>query len=123
MKTEKELTKFELKLMNILWDKKQAFVNDIIEALPEPKLANSTISTTMRKLVAKGFVGYESFSKNNRYYPMMSKENYTQVFMSRARDNFFGGSSLSMLSFFSKKAKLSDAEINELIDILNDIKK
>lgn len=120
---EKELTKFELKLMNILWDKGHAFVNDIIEALPEPKLANSTISTTMRKLVTKGFVGYESFNKSNRYYPQVSKEKYTQLFMSRAKDNFFGGSALSMLSFFTKKAKLSEEDINELIDILNEIKK
>lgn len=119
---EKELTKFELRLMNILWDKGQAFVNDIIEALPEPKLANSTISTTMRKLVTKGFVGYEPFNTSNRYYPVVSKEKYTQMFMSQARDNFFGGSSLSMLSFFSKKAKLSQSEIEELISILNNIK-
>ena len=56
---EKELTRVELQLMNILWDKKKAFVNDILEELPEPKPAYNTISTFMRILVNKGFVHHE----------------------------------------------------------------
>lgn len=120
---EKELTKFELKLMNILWDKENAFVNDIIAALPEPKPANSTISTMMRILVNKGFASFETFGKNHRYYPLVSREGYTRSFMRNTRDNFFGGSFKSMVSFFAKDEKLSKGDIDELIEILNESKK
>ncbi|MDH8702209.1 BlaI family penicillinase repressor [Dysgonomonadaceae bacterium PH5-43] len=120
---EKELSKLELKLMNILWDKEHAFVSEIIDELPTPKLANSTISTMMRILVTKEFVGFETFGKSNRYYPLISKSDYTRNFMKKTKENFFAGSFKSMMSFFASEEKLSDKEIDELIQILNDCKK
>lgn len=119
---EKDLTKLELKLMNILWDKKQAFVNDIIEEMPDPKPAYTTVSTMMRILVKKEYVAYEAFGKSHRYYPLIEKEKYTKVFLRSTRDNLFGGSYKSMISFFAKSEKLSQAEVSELIDILNQTK-
>lgn len=120
---EKELSKFELRLMNILWEKGSAFVNEIIESLPHPKPANSTISTMMRILVTKEFAGFEVCGKSNRYYPLIAKEEYTRTFLRKTRDNFFGGSFKSMMSFFASDEKLSEKEIDELIQILNDCKK
>lgn len=119
---DKELTRLELKLMNILWDKEKAFVNDIIEVMPEPKPAYSTVSTMMRILVQKGYAGFEPFGKSHRYYPMMAKEEYSRAFLRHTRDNLFGGSYKSMISFFAESEKLSDAELKELIGILNDSK-
>lgn len=115
---EKELTKFELKLMNILWDKGHAFVNDMIAALPDPKPANSTISTMMRILVNKGFASFEIYGKNHRYYPLVAREAYTRSFMRNVRDNIFGGSAGSMLSFFVQEEWLSEQENEELMGIL-----
>ena len=123
MEMERELTKFELKLMNVLWDRGTAFVNEIIDTMPAPKPANSTISTMMRILVSKGFAGYETFGKSNRYYPLVSREEYTRTFMRHTRDNFFGGSFKSMMSFFAEDEKLSAKEIDELIGILHECKK
>lgn len=119
---EIDLTKFELKLMNILWDKEKAFVNDIIEMLPEPKPAYTTISTMMRILVKKQYVGYEAFGKSHQYHPLIQKEDYTQAVLRHTKDNLFGGSFRSMISFFAESERLSSAEIEELIDILNDAK-
>lgn len=119
---EKELTKFELKLMNILWDKQKAFVNDIIEMLPEPKPANSTISTMMHILVKKGYAAFETFGKSHQYYPVISRDKYSRMFLRNTRDNLFGGSYKSMISFFAESEKLSSSEIDELIDILNKTK-
>ncbi len=119
---ERELTKFELKLMNILWDKEKAFVNDVIDVLPEPKPAYSTISTMMRILVTKGYAGYEAFGKSHRYYPLVKKEDYSRAFLRNTRDNLFGGSYVSMMSFFAEAENLSKDEIQELIDILNESK-
>lgn len=41
----RELTRAELEIMQILWDEKNAFVNDILERMPEPKPAYNTVST------------------------------------------------------------------------------
>jgi len=116
---DKELTKLELKLMNILWDKHEAFVNDIIETFPDPKPAYTTISTMMRILVKKGYVSYEAFGKSHRYYPLVSKKNYTRTFFKHTKDNLFGGSFKSMISFFAESEKLSSSDINDLLEILD----
>lgn len=117
---EKELTKVELQLMNVLWEKQEAYVNDILEELPEPKPAYNTVSTFMRILVAKGFVGFRAIGKGHQYYPIVSRESYMDFFLSGVKNTFFSGSLKSMISFFAKKEKLSPKEIEELLSIIND---
>jgi BlaI family transcriptional regulator, penicillinase repressor len=117
---EKELTKVELQLMNILWDKKAAFVNDVLEKLPEPKPAYNTISTFMRILVNKGFVGYKAFGKSHQYFPLISRETYMDYFLAGVKNSFFSGSFQSMISFFAKKEKLSKKEMEDILAMLNE---
>lgn len=117
---EKELTKVELQLMNVLWDMKAAFVNDVLEQLPEPKPAYNTVSTFMRILVTKGFVGYKTFGKSHQYYPLISREAYMDYFLSGVKNTFFRGSFQSMISFFAKKEKLSKKEMEDLLKMLNE---
>ena len=52
----KELTKAELQIMHLLWSKKKAYVNDLLDGMPEPKPAYNTVSTIVRILERKGFV-------------------------------------------------------------------
>jgi BlaI family transcriptional regulator, penicillinase repressor len=123
MEKIKELTKVELQLMNVLWDKEQGFVNDILAEIPEPKPAYNTVSTFMRILVNKGFVGYESSGKSHCYYPLISREEYMESFMSGVKNTFFSGSFRSMISFFAKKEHLSGSEIESIMKIIESSKK
>lgn len=88
MNEQKELTKAELRIMQVLWQKENAFVNEILQELEEPRPAYNTVSTVLRVLQNKGFVAYRSFGKNYQYYPLVSKESYTNRFMNRVVDNF-----------------------------------
>ena len=115
MNEQKELTKAELQIMQVLWQNENAFVNEILQELEEPRPAYNTVSTVLRVLQNKGFVAYRSFGKNYQYYPLVSKESYTNRFMNRVVDNFFSGSVKAMVSFFTKKEKMSVQEIDELI--------
>ena len=116
MNEQKELTKAELQIMQVLWQKENAFVNEILQELEEPRPAYNTVSTVLRVLQNKGFVAYRSFGKNYQYYPLVSKESYTNRFMNRVVDNFFSGSVKAMVSFFTKKEKMSVQEIDALIE-------
>lgn len=119
----KELTKAELQVMQILWGKEKAFVNEIREAMPEPRPAYNTISTVLRVLVEKEFVSYQSFGKTYQYYPIVEREDYMERYMNNVVNNFFSGSVKAVVSFFAKKEKLSSEEIDEIIDLLNENKK
>lgn len=116
----KELTKAELQIMQILWDKESAFVNDIIESMEMPKPAYNTVSTIVRILEQKGFVSHRNFGKSHEYFPIVSREDYTSSFMTSVLNNFFGNSVSQMVSFFSAKENLSVTEMEEIMTIIKE---
>ena len=114
---KQELTRAELEIMQILWKKECAFVNEIREEMPEPKPAYNTVSTIVRILEKKGVVAHEAFGKSHRYYPLVSKEEYTQSYMQNVVGNFFDNSFTRMFSFLTAKENLSAKEIEEIAAI------
>lgn len=111
----KEITKAEEEVMQVLWELDSAFVKDIIAELPEPKPAYNTVSTFIRILQQKGFVGHEPQGRSHKYYPIISKEAFTKATMKGMVSKYFSGSFKQMVSFFAKEEDLSLAELEQLI--------
>lgn len=110
----KELTKAEEQIMHELWRLKKAYVKDIIPKLPPPKPAYNTVSTIIRILEKKGFVGHVSKGKSYLYYPLIEKDTYKKNFMKNFVKNYFSDSFLNMVSFFAKDKDISVAELEEI---------
>ncbi len=118
--TYKPLTKAEEEIMQVLWRLKKGFVKEIVDEMPEPKPHYNTVSTIIKILADKGIVGFESLGKANRYFPLVDKEEYSKKTMKQFVKKYFEGSYSSMFSFFAKE---KDITIEELEDILQDLKK
>lgn len=118
----KELTKAEEQVMQVLWKLDGAFVNEVIEQLPEPKPAYNTVSTIIRILEKKGFVGFEAFGRAHRYHPIVAKDDYRQFSMGRMINNYFQGSFSEMVSFFVKENNLTVNEIDDIKKMIEDAK-
>ncbi len=116
---QQELTKAELEMMQVIWDKEKVLVHDILDVLPEPKPAYNTVSTIVRILEQKGFVGHKAYGRTYEYFALVSKEEYTQRYMATVLDNFFDGSLSRLVSFFSKQESISAGEQAEIIKMLN----
>lgn len=116
---QQELTKAELEMMQVIWDKEKVLVHDILNVLPEPKPAYNTVSTIVRILEQKGFVGHKAYGRTYEYFALVSKEEYTQRYMATVLDNFFDGSLSRLVSFFSKQESISAGEQAEIIKMLN----
>ena len=114
----KECTKAELQVIQFLWSMERAYVNDLLEMMPEPKPAYNTVSTIVRILEKKGFVSHESFGKTHRYYPMIDRDSYLNSMMKRILNSFFAGSVSNMVSFLSKKEGLSVDEVGKMMEII-----
>ena len=112
----KELTKAEEQIMQLLWEQKKAFVKDIVEKIPNPKPAYNTVSTIIRILEKKGFVGYTAYGKTHEYFPLVSRKDYTKMYMKNFMRNYFSGSFQEMVSFFAKEDKMSLADLDELVE-------
>ncbi|MBQ3130599.1 MAG: BlaI/MecI/CopY family transcriptional regulator [Bacteroidaceae bacterium] len=120
MENKKSLTKAELNVMNILWSKKEATVNEIIEVMSEPKPAYTTVLTVMQVLTRKGIVSPERRGKAHVFRPLLSREEYIDTFMQETRNVLFQGSLRSLFSYFVKSEKLSKEELNKILDEIND---
>jgi len=112
----KELTKAEEQIMQLLWEQEKAFVKDIVEKMPNPKPAYNTVSTIIRILEKKGFVGYTAYGKTHEYFPIVSRKDYTRTYMRNFMRNYFSGSFQEMVSFFAKDDNMSLSDLDELVE-------
>ena len=113
---QKTLTKAELRAMNILWDMGQATVNEIMERIPEPKPAYTTILTVMQVLTSKKIVGAQRRGKANVFRPLISREQYLDGFMEETRNTLFKGSLKNLILYFARKEKISKEELLEILE-------
>lgn len=113
-----ELTQAELQIMQVVWAKERVFVKDVLAEMPEPKPAYNTVSTFIRILEKKGFIGHTAYGKTYEYYPLIPKEEYTGTYMTGVLNNFFGGSLSRLVSFFSDNKGISLEEADEILKML-----
>ena len=108
------LTKAEEQIMQVLWKLENALVKEIITALPIPKPAYNTVSTIIRILEKKDFVGHKSLGKKYEYFPLVSKKEYRKSQFGGFVRNYFEDSYKSLASFFTKEENLSLEELEEI---------
>lgn len=117
---EIKLTDSEKVLMEILWEKKTVFMKDILEAYPEPKPAATTTATLLKRMQNKELIGYKLYGNSREYYPKVEKGEYFKEEMTSMIDRFFNSSVTQFASFFTSNAKLSQKELKELRDIIDE---
>lgn len=118
-----KLTNKEEEIMRVLWKLNQAFVKEVVAELPDPKPHYNTISTVIRNMEDKGFIGHEAFGKSHRYFPAISQEEYKKTFMHKTIQHYFEDSYKNVVSFFAKEEKISVSELKEIISIIEKNKK
>lgn len=120
MKDKKTLTKAEMQVMGILWTMPEGgSVYDVLEHYDEPKPAYTTVATFLKILQNKDFVRSERMQgRQQRFVPIVSKDDYTRKVMEEVKDNFFDGSKLSFVRYFMKEEKISAEELQELINMV-----
>ncbi len=113
-----KLTNKEEEIMHILWKLEKGFVKDVLAEINEDKPHYNTLSTIIRNLEEKGYVGYNAYGKTHQYFPIVSKEAYKERFMNTAIENYFNNSYKNVVSFFAKEEKISVDELKEIIALI-----
>ena len=116
---DQKLTDAEKDLMEIVWQKKAAFMKDIMEEYPEPKPATTTIATLLKRMQNKDLIGYKTYGNSRQYFPKVSKEVYFKEEMTSMIDKFFNSSASQFASFFTSNTKMSQTELKELRDLID----
>ena len=112
-----KLTKTEEQIMQIIWKLKKAYVKDIIAALPgKEKPPYNTISSIVRLLEEKGFVGYKAYGRTHEYFPLVTKKAYRKKMFNSFFRNYFDGSMEQLASFFANEKNVDAAELKKLLE-------
>ena len=115
-----ELTKTEERVMQIIWKLKTCFVKDIIDAITDdPKPPYNTISSVVRILEKKEYVGYKAYGKTYEYYPLITKATYRKETLKKIMSGYFDNSAESLFSFMLKEKQLSQEDMKKIKDIIN----
>src|SRR5687768_4993203 len=109
----KELTRAEEQVMQYLWSIEKGFLKDIVEKFPDPKPAYTTVSTVIRVLVKKKFIGFNTYGKINEYFPLVSRNSYFQTRLKPIITNYFSGSTTQFASYFANE-QLNLSELEEM---------
>lgn len=118
----KSLTKAEEQVMQILWLLKQGFLKDIMDKMPEPKPHSNTVATILKILIEKGFVDFEVLGRNNLYKPTVSKTEYGKKSINQLVKGYFEGSPAKLLSHFVNENKLSQEDLEALLEQIKNAK-
>lgn len=111
-----QLTKAEEQVMQILWELGEGLVKDILDRFDEPRPARNTVSTVVRILEKKGFVGHKDYGKVFVYYPLVPKKEYSRKQLLGLMNNYFNNSFPVMASFFAKENDLSIKDLELLLE-------
>lgn len=117
----KQLTKSEEQIMQILWEEEKGFVKDIVTKFENPQPAYNTVSTIIRILEKKEFVSHKAYGKTHEYFPIISKDEYSKLFLKQYVNDYFNNSFKKLVSFFSKEENLSIEELENIKKIAEEL--
>ncbi len=114
------LSPAEEQLMKHLWELEPCFMKDLLEALPEPKPAKTTVATLLKRMIDKGMVGYRTLGNSRQYFTKVSKEAYFGPQVRGLISDFFADSPTAFASLFTADAELSRSQLEELQQLIDD---
>ena len=113
------LTEAELRLMDVLWEKGPATVQQVLEALPpKPALAYNSVLTTMRILEKKGYVKHLKDGRAHIYSPVIERQEATRSEISHLVHRFFKNSRDLLLLNILEDSSIDEQELKRLREFL-----
>ena len=104
--------------MLVIWKLGEGTIRDIMEELNQQETPYTTISTVVRVLEKKGFIGHTAVGTTYLYRPLVKKRDYLKGLLSGIVSSYFDGSFSRMAAFFAKE---NDLDLAELKDVISDI--
>jgi len=111
----KTLSAREEEIMEFFWEKGPLFVKEIVALYDEPRPHFNTLSTFVRGLEEKGYVGHRVFGNTYQYYALVSREDFKKKTLKGIISKYFNNSYLGVVSSLVKEEDISLDELKELI--------
>ena len=111
----KRLTSKEEEILGYFWAKGPLFVRELLDLQEEPKPHYNTLSSIVRTLEEKGYIGYKVFGNTHQYYALISEDEYRKKTLKQVVDKYFDNSYTRVVSTLIEEEALTLDELQELI--------
>ena len=114
----------EMEILHIVWELKQASVNDVRDRLLENrKVAYTTVMTVMKNLATKGYLNYESVNNTYVYSALQDPNEVRSSVLSGILDKVFLGSKTELIQSLVDQENIDEQELNEIENLIQSLKK
>lgn len=119
-KTPKQLGELEAQVMGVVWDKGEATVQDVKDALaPERELAYTTVMTVMSRLTEKGLLIRHKEGRAYVYKPADSQEHVARSLLHSLIQRFYKGATVSAIAqLLETEEDVNEAELDRLEELI-----
>lgn len=119
MSDNPRITEAESEVMKLLWQEQPLSAGDIISRLSQDmQWSQQTIKTFLNRLHKKNAIAFQKTGRNYLYYPLVSHEQYLKMENQTFLDRVYNGAVGALCAQFIQETPLSEAEIDELRELL-----
>lgn len=111
-----KLTAKEEEVLSFFWERGPLYVREIVELYENPKPHFNTISTIVRALEEKGYVGHTPKGKSYQYHAIVAEEDMGKKTLSSIVGRYFKNSYLRVVSSFVEDGNIPVEDLRRLLD-------
>jgi len=117
-------TAAEMRLLQILWDRAEATVEDVVAAHPARQRPNyKTTQSLLRIMEQKGFITHESRGRVFVFKPLISRKTIDHRSVKALLSQNFGGSAAGLLVNLLEASPVEKQELDELEAYIREYRK
>ena len=101
-------------IMAVLWHRGEATTAEVHAALPERRLAFTTIATMLRKMEDKGVVAHRSEGRTFVYRPTVSEDQVRRSMVGELVERLFGGDPRALVAHLVSENEIDPDDLRDL---------
>ena len=114
-----QLTDLQIAIMRILWDRGEATVSEIHEALlAERGLAPTTVATLLSRLEKRGVVKHQSPARQYVYYPAVSEPEVRRSMVADLTERLFDGDVTQLVSHLLAEREITAGDLEKVKELI-----
>ncbi len=114
------LTEAEYRLMQVLWERGDSSVAEVVEAIGDPPLAYNTVLTTMRILEQKAYVRHTAAGRAFIYKAAVARDEAQRSVVKHVLSRFFDGSPRELVLHLIESEAVDAGELERLRELIDE---
>lgn len=116
-----QLTDLQIAILRVLWEKGQATVAEICDALrPDRPLALTTVATLLSRLEKRGVVDHETRARQFVYRALVTESEVQRSMVSELSERLFDGNVAEMMSHLLTGREITPGDLDRMKALLDE---